>query len=102
MRRLVTTALTAAALLVAVPLGAAPPAGRLPGTVRPTAYRLELTVDPAQKSFTGRTEIDAVLTETARTIYLHGNGLRVSIGPCRSDPAETPGGGVPSGEGMVG
>jgi aminopeptidase N len=78
MRRFLIATLTASALLAAAGLGAAPPAGRLPVTVRPTAYRLELNVDPAAKSFTGRTEIDAVLTETVRTIYLHGNGLRVS------------------------
>lgn len=53
------------------------PLGRLPETVVPTAYRLTLNIDPAQSTFTGRTEIDAELTEAAETIFIHGNGLRV-------------------------
>jgi len=55
-----------------------PPLGRLPGTVKPTAYRLQLTIDPAAKDFSGHTEIDAELTQPARTLFLHGNGLKVS------------------------
>ncbi len=54
------------------------PVGQLPGTVKPRAYRLALTIDPAQKDFTGHTEIDAVLTQPARHIFLHGSDLRVS------------------------
>jgi aminopeptidase N len=54
------------------------PVGRLPDTVRPTAYRIELTVDPAAAGFGGHTEIDAVLARPARSLFLHGLGLRVS------------------------
>ena len=56
----------------------APPTGRLPDTVKPSAYRLQLTVDPAKENFRGHTEIDAVLARPTRTIFLHGNGLSVS------------------------
>jgi aminopeptidase N len=55
-----------------------PPLGRLPDLVKPTRYRLQLTIDPAAKDFSGHTEIDAVLAKSTRTIFLHGNGLRVS------------------------
>jgi aminopeptidase N len=55
-----------------------PPVGQLPEGVKPTAYRLDLTVDPSQPRFAGHTEIDAQLTRAATTIYLHGNGLKVS------------------------
>ncbi|MCX7056961.1 MAG: M1 family peptidase, partial [Proteobacteria bacterium] len=54
------------------------PTGRLPDTVRPTAYRLDLTVDPAAARFSGHTEIDAVLTQPTQHIFLHGAELRIS------------------------
>jgi hypothetical protein len=63
------------------PYAASPPAvplGQLPGTLKPTAYRLELIVDPSATEFRGHTEIDAVLAQPARTIFLHGNQLHVS------------------------
>jgi len=59
---------------------AAPPAapqGRLPDTIAPTAYRLDLTVDPSAARFSGHAEIDAVLAQAAASIFLHGNGLTV-------------------------
>ena len=56
----------------------APPLGQLPGTLKPTAYRLELTIDPSATEFSGHTEIDVVLAQPARTIFLHGNELNVS------------------------
>ncbi len=56
----------------------APPTGRLPNDVTPTAYRLDLTIDPSRARFTGHTEIEAVLARPSTTVYLHGNGLRVT------------------------
>jgi len=53
------------------------PLGRLPEQVIPSAYRLDLDVDPAQPRFNGHAEIDAVLAQPSTVIYLHGNGLRV-------------------------
>jgi aminopeptidase N len=51
------------------------PPGKLPDTVVPLAYRLDLTLDPAQERFSGRVEIDARLERAAGTIYLHGRNL---------------------------
>ncbi|MCB2075461.1 MAG: M1 family metallopeptidase [Novosphingobium sp.] len=51
------------------------PSGRLSDAVRPVAYRLDLTVDPARERFSGRVEIDAVLQQPSRRIVLHGRGL---------------------------
>lgn len=51
------------------------PEGQLTGAVRPSAYRLDLTVDPAQERFSGRVEIDARLVRASRFIDLHGRGL---------------------------
>lgn len=53
------------------------PPGELDDAVAPAAYRLDLTVDPAQERFSGRTEIDVVLKQPSRHIVLHGNELAV-------------------------
>jgi aminopeptidase N len=74
-------AVFAALLWANTPYAASPPAaplGQLQGTLKPTAYRLELIVDPAATEFKGHTEIDAVLAQPARTLFLHGNQLHVS------------------------
>ena len=57
---------------------AAVPTGLLPEGVKPTAYRLELAVDPAKSRFSGHTEIDVELAHPAKSIFLHGNGLQVN------------------------
>ncbi|KPF73706.1 hypothetical protein IP88_08560 [alpha proteobacterium AAP81b] len=54
------------------------PLGKLPAGVAPTAYRLDLTVDPAQPRFTGHAEIDATVKAPTRTVFLHGLGLKVA------------------------
>ena len=53
------------------------PAGKLTGVVQPQAYRLDLTIDPRQERFSGKTEIDAVLKEARRTIDLHWRDLNL-------------------------
>jgi len=68
---LVATAIAAPALAQDVPLG------RLPDTVAPTAYRIDLKVDPAQADYTGHVEIDAQVRAPTRTIFLHGLGLKM-------------------------
>jgi aminopeptidase N len=75
--RVLTLSLLAVAWLAAAAQSEVP-LGRLPDTVRPTGYRLELSVDPAKLEFSGHTEIEAVLAKPARFIFLHGRDLRVS------------------------
>ncbi|VWX53355.1 M1 family metallopeptidase [Novosphingobium sp. 9U] len=53
------------------------PLGRLGDAVRPTAYRLDLTVDPAQARFSGHAEIAVVLAASAKEVFLHGRDLNV-------------------------
>jgi aminopeptidase N len=60
------------------PAPAAPvPAGKLTGQVQPQAYRLDLTIDPNQERFAGKSEIDAVLKVASRTIDLHWRDLKL-------------------------
>ncbi|MEA3140413.1 MAG: hypothetical protein QOK23_2582 [Gammaproteobacteria bacterium] len=73
------TAMLASCTFMSVALAASPsPNGRLPDTIKPTAYRLELTIDPTKARFRGHTEIDAVLRQSTRSIFLHGRNLQVS------------------------
>ena len=51
------------------------PQGRLDDAVRPSAYRLDLTVDPAQERFSGKVEIDAVLKAPSASLFIHGRDL---------------------------
>lgn len=53
------------------------PAGKLTGQVQPQAYRLDLSIDPAQERFSGKTEIDAALKVASRTIDLHWRDLAI-------------------------
>ncbi|OSZ72139.1 hypothetical protein CAP39_01890 [Sphingomonas sp. IBVSS1] len=54
------------------------PLGRLPDTVKPTAYRIDLKVDPEQAEYSGHVEIDAEVTTATRSIFLHGLGLKMA------------------------
>ena len=48
------------------------PQGQLSDAVQPQDYRLDLTIDPSKERFSGKVEIDALLTAPTSTIFLHG------------------------------
>jgi aminopeptidase N len=54
-----------------------PPTFRLGTQVKPTSYKVELTVDPEQEGFSGVVEISLTLSEPTRQVWLHGAGLTV-------------------------
>jgi aminopeptidase N len=54
------------------------PVGQLPDGARPTAYRLNLTIDPSQERFSGEAEIDVELKAASRSVFLHGRDLNVT------------------------
>ncbi|QKX16957.1 M1 family metallopeptidase [Microbulbifer sp. YPW1] len=54
------------------------PAGKLPDGVRPTAYRLDLNLDPRQDQFGGQVEIDIEIDEATDHIWMHGNNIDVT------------------------
>ena len=63
---------------VAAVAAAAPvPLGQLTDAVRPAAYRLDLTVDPAQERFSGHVEIEATLKTASKFVDLHGRDLAI-------------------------
>lgn len=72
-------ALAAPSAAAALPLAAAPdiPRGQLTDAVKPSAYRLDLTVDPNLERFSGKVEIDAVLKASSTFVDLHGRDLAI-------------------------
>jgi len=56
----------------------APPQGKLPEGVRPTSYRLSLTIIPKQDRFSGTAVIGVELDQPSSTIWMHGQGLNVT------------------------
>jgi alanyl aminopeptidase len=61
--------------------------GRLPPGVRPTRYRLDLTIDPTKKSFAGRAELGVAIERPTRAIVLHGPGLTIRSATLRAGGA---------------
>ena len=51
------------------------PEGRLDDAVKPSAYRLDFTVDPTKERFSGKVEIDAVLKAPSTALFIHGRDL---------------------------
>ena len=68
------------------------PLGQLPDGVRPTHYRLELTLRPNEPRYSGVVEIDLELKAPQTDIYLHGRELTVAPVTARSPNGDTIGG----------
>ncbi len=61
---------------------------RLPDTVRPERYRLDLTIIPDTGSFSGHVEIDVEITEPVDIIWLHGKDLDMASATVRRSDGE--------------
>jgi len=68
-------ALLAAFAFAAPAVSADVPIGELPDIAAPTAYRLDLSIDPGKADFTGVAEIDIETRAPVTRLHLHGNGL---------------------------
>jgi hypothetical protein len=82
--------LVVAALSPAVSRAADIPRGRLPATVVPEAYKLDLEIDPAADRFRGHVEISIRNDTPLRTFYLNGKGLHVTSAAVRTRGTVTP------------
>ncbi|HWM85173.1 MAG TPA: M1 family metallopeptidase, partial [Kofleriaceae bacterium] len=58
--------------------GPTPPALRLDGSVVPTEYALDLSLDPARPDFRGVATISVKLGRATRLIWLHGKQLQIA------------------------
>lgn len=59
---------------------------QLPTTVAPSRYRLDLSIDPVKKRFSGVADIDVTLAEDQPYLVLHGRDLVVSNATVRGEP----------------
>ncbi len=53
------------------------PVGRLGDAVVPVHYRLELRIDPTQESFSGKVSIDARVSDSLDSLWMHGKGFDI-------------------------
>ncbi len=53
------------------------PKGRLSDAAVPTAYRLDLSIDPSQDSYSGKAQIDVTLAAPTNYIDMHGLDLKM-------------------------
>ena len=66
------------------------PTGKLPDTVKPIAYRLDMTIVPERARFSGHTEIDVELKQAAASIFMHGRDLTVRKAVVKIGKSEMP------------
>jgi aminopeptidase N len=75
-----------------------PPALKLGGEVVPRRATLELTIDPAQTTFTGRITIDATVTVASPVVWLNATDLTITSAALGGEPARV----IPGGPDFVG
>lgn len=61
----------------AAPAKPTPPSLRLPGTVRPTGYTVELTMDPTAGTFQGVADVAIEVAEPTSILWMNGKALTV-------------------------
>ena len=54
------------------------PHAQLPTTVTPTAYRIDMTIDPQSDGMSGRVEIDATVNESTDGFWIHAKDMEVT------------------------
>jgi alanyl aminopeptidase len=64
--------------------------GRLPDTVTPQRYSLELRIDPSQARFSGTTTIQVVVPRPTSYVVMHARDMRVSRAVARAGGAIVP------------
>jgi len=61
---------------------------RLPDTVHPERYQLDLTILPDSDQFSGHVEIDVEITEPVDVIWLHGKDLNITSATVKKSDGE--------------
>ncbi len=54
------------------------PTGKLPDTVKPTHYWLDLNIVPQTENYSGTVKIDVTISKPTNKIWMHGQGLMIS------------------------
>jgi alanyl aminopeptidase len=79
-----------------------PPTLRLPDTVAPTSYRVELSLDPSKETFSGHVSINVDVKQPVRTIWLNANHLEISDARLNAGGRGMTAKAAPSGEDFMG
>ena len=61
---------------------------RLPNVARPLRYTIDLTVDPAQETFSGHVDIQIEMARPVTTLWLNGTDLEISQATLDGQPAK--------------
>lgn len=77
------------AVVPGIAAGSEVPSGRLPKTLAPESFSIELKIDPRQDDFEGRSEIHAVVTEGTDTLWLHGRDQDIARAVLIPESGET-------------
>ncbi len=75
-----------------------PPGLRLPGDVKPSLYRLDLTIIPEDKTARGKITIDAQVTKPSWVVWLDATGLTIGNATVGGRAARV----IPGGEDYIG
>ena len=81
---------------------ATPPSLRLPDTVIPVRYSVELTIDPSETSFRGSVDIELEVRKPTNTIWLNARFLTLELARLESSGAPAQARIVPGGDDFVG
>src|SRR5581483_2104997 len=79
-----------------------PPKLRLPDTVAPTGYRVELTLDPGKDNFSGWIAIKVDVKEPVQTIWLNGTKINVQEASLAANGKSFAAKPVPGGDDFIG
>ncbi|MGA8028089.1 MAG: M1 family metallopeptidase [Bryobacteraceae bacterium] len=79
-----------------------PPTLRLPDTVAPTSYRVELTLDPAKDNFSGSIAIKVDVKQPLQTIWLNGTKINVQDASLTTGGKSLAAKAIPGGDDFIG
>ena len=90
------------AMIAVAALAQTPPTLRLPDTVKPVRYAVDLTVDPAATAFPGTIDIDVEVKEPLRVIWLNAVSIEVKEAEVREGGHSMPAKTIPGGKAFIG
>lgn len=79
-----------------------PPTLRLPDTVSPNSYRVELNLDPKKETFTGHIAIKVDIKQPVQTVWLNANHIDVSDAKLAIGGKDMSAKAIPGGDDFVG
>ncbi|MBV8553114.1 MAG: M1 family metallopeptidase [Acidobacteriaceae bacterium] len=101
-RRLFAPCTVLAALATTALAADEPPKLRLPDTVAPTSYRVELKLDPTKDTFTGHIAIKVDIKQPVQTIWLNASHIDVSDATLNAGGRHLAAKALPGGDDFVG